>query len=111
MAAASGSRSTREEHIMSRRYPEDTSIEARAARRVRRKMGFYMHAFIFVVVNLALFAANSVTGEPRWAHFPLLGWGLGLAIHGLVTFLSLQGDGLRRSMLAREIEQLRRSEN
>jgi len=96
---------------MSRRYPEDTSIEARAARRVRRKMGFYMHAFIFVVVNLALFAANSVTGEPRWAHFPLLGWGLGLAIHGLVTFLSLQGDGLRRSMLAREIEQLRRSEN
>jgi hypothetical protein len=33
-----------------------------------------------------------------------------LAIHGLVTFLSLQGDGLRRGMLAREIEQLRRNE-
>jgi len=96
---------------MSHRYPEDTSIEARAARRVRRKMGVYMHAFIFVVVNVALFAVNSATGDPRWAHFPLLGWGLGLAIHGLVTFLSLQGEGLRRSMLAREIETLRRSGN
>lgn len=95
---------------MSRRHPEDQSIEARAASRVRRKLGFYTHAFIFVVVNVALFAVNSMTGEPRWAHFPMFGWGLGLAIHGLVTLLSLQGEGVRRTMLTREIEQLRRSE-
>ena len=95
---------------MSRRRPEDQSLEARAARRVGRKMGFLTHAFIFIVVNVALYAVNSVTGAPHWAHVPLFGWGLGLAIHGLVTLLALQGDGLRRSMLAREIEQLRRHE-
>jgi steroid 5-alpha reductase family enzyme len=96
---------------MSRHHPElDDSIESRAARRVRRKMGFLIHAFVFVVVNAGLFAINALTGEPRWAHFPLMGWGLGLAIHGIVTLLSLQGDGLRRGMLAREIEQLRQQE-
>ena len=95
---------------MSRHEVEDDSIEARAERRVRRKMGFYIHAFVFVAVNLGLYAINAVTGEPRWSHFPLWGWGLGLAIHGLVTVIALQGDGVRRGMLAREIEHLRRSE-
>ena len=87
-----------------------TSLEARARRRVGRKVGFYLHALVFVLVNLGLFAINAATGDPHWAHFPLMGWGLGLAIHGLVTFIGLQGEGLRRGMLQREIERLRRSE-
>lgn len=91
--------------------PESTtSLEARARRRVGRKVGFYLHALVFVLVNLGLFAINALTGEPHWARFPLMGWSLGLAIHGLVTFIGLQGEGLRRSMLQREIEQLRRRE-
>jgi hypothetical protein len=95
---------------MSRHRIVDDSIEARAERRVHRKMAFLLHAFIFVVVNGGLYLLNSITGEPRWSHFPLFGWGLGLAIHGVVTLLSLQGEGLRRGMVAREIETLRRSE-
>lgn len=94
---------------MSRTYHADDSIEARAASRVRRKMGFFIHATVFVAVNLGMFAINAITGEPRWAHFPVFGWGLGLAIHGLLTLMALQGDGMRRNMLAREIETLRRS--
>ena len=90
---------------------ESTSLEARARRRVGRKMGFYIHATVFVLVNLGLFAINAVSGDPHWARFPLMGWGLGLAIHGLVTFVGLQGEGVRRSMLQREIEHLRRSGN
>jgi hypothetical protein len=38
---------------------------------------------------------------------PLLGWGLGLAIHGAVTFLSLQGDGMRDRMVEAELKRLR----
>jgi 2TM domain len=85
-------------------------LEARARRRVGRKLGFYIHALVYLLVNLGLYAIQAATGEPRWSHFPLMGWGLGLAIHGLVTFIALQGDGLRRGMLAREIDQLRRNE-
>ena len=88
----------------------DSSPEARAHRRVRRKMGFFIHALVFVLVNAGLYAMNSATGEPRWSHFPLFGWGLGLAIHGVVTFLALQGEGVCRGMLAREIDHLRQSE-
>ncbi len=95
---------------MSHHHPADDSLEARALSRVRRKMGFLIHAFVFVAVNLGLYAINAITGEPRWAHFPLFGWGVGLATHGLVTLISLSGEGLRRGMLAREIESLRRTE-
>ena len=94
---------------MSRHRLQDNSLEARAERRVRRKMGFLIHAFVFVAVNAGLYAINAMTGEPRWAHFPLFGWGLGLAIHGLVTWIALQGEGVRRGMLAREIDSLRQS--
>jgi hypothetical protein len=86
------------------------SLEARARRRVRRKIGFFIHLLVFVLVNGALYLVNQSTGEPRWHHWPLMGWGLGLAIHGLVTFLSLGTDGLRQRMLQSEIESLRRAE-
>ena len=88
---------------------DEPSLEARARRRVGRKTGFYIHALVFVLVNLGLVAIHAVSGQPRWAHFPLWGWGLGLAIHGIVTLIGLQGEGLRRSMVQRKIELLRRS--
>ena len=90
--------------------PERDSLEARARRRVNRKIGFYLHALVFVLVNLGLYAINSATGGAHWARFPLWGWGLGLAIHGLVTLVALQGDGVHKGMMEREIERLRRKE-
>ena len=87
----------------------DDALEARARRRVGIKMGFYIHALVYVLVNLGLFALNGALGGARWSHFPLLGWGLGLAIHGIVTFGSLRGDGVRTRMVASEVEHLRRS--
>jgi 2TM domain len=87
--------------------PDD--IETRARRRVGIKLGFYTHALVFVLVNLGMFAFNSVLGGYRWSVWPLWGWGLGLAIHGVVTLLSLQGEGMRERMLAQEIERLRRT--
>lgn len=87
----------------------DPALESRARRRVAMRMGFYTHALVFVLVNLGLFAMNAMTGGYRWSTWPLFGWGLGLAIHGLVVFLSLQGEGWRQRMLAQEIEHLKRN--
>ena len=86
------------------------SLEARARRRVGRKMGFFLHAFVYLLVNLGLYVLNQLTGDPRWHHWPLMGWTLGLAIHGVVTFMSLYTDGFRRRMLDNEIQALQRSE-
>jgi hypothetical protein len=88
---------------------EPRDFEALARRRVRLKTGFYVHALVFVLVNLGLLALNGALGGHRWSVWPAWGWGLGLAIHGLVTFLSLQGEGWRERMLAREIEHLKRT--
>ena len=57
----------------------------------------------------SLFLLNELgMGHGRWHAFPLWGWGLGLAIHGIVTLAALQGQGLRQRMLEKEIELLRR---
>ncbi len=79
----------------------------RAKRRVDAKMGFYVHALVFVLVNAGLYALNLWQGGTRWHGWPLAGWGLGLAIHGIVTYLSLSGDGLRERMLADEVQRLK----
>lgn len=89
--------------------PEDRDLYARARRRVAMRTGLYTHALVFVLVNLGLLALNGLTGGYRWSVWPALGWGVGLAIHAIVTLLNLQGEGWRQRMLAREIEHLKRS--
>lgn len=94
------------------------SLEKRARRRVALKTGWLMHAAVFVLVNAGLallWWLRNVGGEidPGWghhhrSHFPLWGWGLGLAIHGAVVLIKLQGQGVTERLVAREIEALKR---
>lgn len=83
----------------------DDPLERRARRRVRAKFAFGIHALVFVLVNLGLYAFGELTGHPRRPFF--WGWALALAIHGVVVFVRLQSEGLRERMLRKEIEQLR----
>jgi hypothetical protein len=86
----------------------DSELRQLAKRRVNQKMGFYIHLAVYVLVNLGLAAINLVGGGQRWHLWPLAGWGLGLAIHGIVTFASLRGEGVRERMLDDELERLKR---
>jgi len=88
----------------------EQDLQRRARRRVKQKLGFYIHATVFVLVNLGLAAINLASGGKAWQLWPLAGWGLGLAIHGFVTFASLNGDGLRERMLQGELERLRQQQ-
>jgi hypothetical protein len=85
----------------------DDDITRRAKKRVDQKMGFYVHLLVYVLVNSGLFFLAQFRGDGHWNLFPLAGWGLGLAIHGIVTFLSLNGEGVRERMLADEVERLK----
>jgi len=87
----------------------EDDILRRAKRRVALKTGFAIHALVYVLVNAGLLAVNLSNGGQRWFLFPLLGWGLGLAIHGIVTFIALRGQGLRDRMLADEVERVRKA--
>ena len=85
----------------------DRELQQRAHRRVKLKTGFLVHLSVYVLVNLGLAAINLATGRPSWHLWPLAGWGLGLAIHGLVTFAALHGEGLQQRMLEQELQRLR----
>jgi len=86
----------------------DAELRQLAQRRVNQKMGFTIHATVYVLVNLGLAAINVAIGGKAWHLWPLAGWGLGLAIHGFVTFASLNGEGLRERLLEQELQRLKR---
>lgn len=87
--------------------PEE--IERLAHRRAAAKLGWYMHAAIYVLVNLFLFAISEYGfGTRRWTMFPVVGWGLGLALHGISVFVLGPASGLRERMIRREREKLQR---
>ncbi|MBC5782140.1 2TM domain-containing protein [Ramlibacter sp. USB13] len=89
--------------------PEE--IEHLARRRAGAKMGWYIHACVYVFVNLGLFAMSSHGfGTRPWSVFPVLGWGLGLAFHGISVFLLGRGSAFRERMVARERERLQREQ-
>lgn len=79
-------------------------LERLARRRAGAKLGWYIHAGVYIAVNLLL-AVLSATSGRHWAVFPALGWGLGLAIHGIVVFL-VAGGGVFENMVERERRQL-----
>ena len=86
-------------------------IEQLARKRAGAKLGWYVHAAAFVVVNLALFAMSRYAfGTRPWSVFPLLGWGLGLVLHGVSVFVLGTGSGLRERMVQREREALQRAQ-
>jgi hypothetical protein len=87
----------------------DEELLRRAKRRVDMKMGFYVHLLVFVLVNAGLFAINALQGGHRWHTWPLMGWGLALTVHGIVTFIGLRGEGLRDRMMAEEVQRLKKS--
>ena len=84
-------------------------IDRLARRRAGAKLGWYAHAAVYLIVNLFLFALSEFAmGQRRWSIYPMLGWGLGLVLHGVAVFLLGSGSGLRERMIEKERERLRR---
>lgn len=81
-------------------------LDRLARRRAAARMGWYLHAVVFLAVN-ALLATLSLSSGRHWAIYPAMGWGLGLLIHGLVIWLVLGGGGLQQRLVAQERERLR----
>jgi hypothetical protein len=95
---------------MTRLHPDQ--IERLAHKRAGAKLGWYFHAALYVVVNLFIFAVSRYGfGTRPWSVFPLLGWGLGLALHGISVFLVGAGGGLRERLVQKERERLHRQQD
>ncbi|GAC1604899.1 MAG: hypothetical protein NVS3B2_10880 [Ramlibacter sp.] len=84
-------------------------LDRLARKRAGAKLGWYTHAAVYIVVNLTIFAMSQhAFGTRRWSVFPLLGWGLGLALHGVSVFVLGSGSGLRDRLERKEREKLLR---
>lgn len=85
----------------------DNEAYEKARKRVEEKLGFYIHAAVFVGVN-AVLAAVDLTGSPEklWFHWVLIGWGLGLALHGVRVFLMPQDTSLKDRMIEKELAKM-----
>jgi hypothetical protein len=83
-------------------------IEHLAHRRAGAKLGWYVHAVVYIAVNLFIVAISRYGfGDRPWSAVPLLGWGLGLALHGIAVFVLGAGAGLRERLVAHERDRLR----
>lgn len=96
--------------MTSRLSPDE--IDALARRRAGAKLAWYLHALVYVLVNVFMFAISEQGfGTRRWSVYPVLGWGLGVALHGASVFLIGRGSGLRERMVQRERERLQREQD
>lgn len=85
---------------------EEARLDHLARRRAKAKLGWYLHAAVYVVVNLGLVGLSVASGR-HWAIFPLLGWGLGLFFHGMAVWVFAPGNPLMSRMVAHERARLR----
>ena len=69
-----------------------------ARKRVKEMRGFYFAAIAYAIVIPSLWILNLSMGGRIWAHWPMIGWGIGLTVQGLSVFAG-------RSFFGREWEQ------
>lgn len=83
----------------------------KARKKVEAKIGFYIHLAVFVGVNLLLIVINLISSpEHLWFKWPLMGWGIGLFFHGVGVFASFKGDPIKKRMIEKEMETMRKRE-
>lgn len=58
-----------------------------AKKKVEKIKGFYGNLVSYILVNIILLIINLVTSpEYLWFFWPMLGWGIGVIVHGMAVF-------------------------
>jgi len=66
----------------------------KAKERVEAIKGFYTHLIVYIVVNLMLYSINMIASpDSLWFFWPLMGWGIAVALHALSVFGPSLGFG------------------
>ena len=59
----------------------------KAKKRVKEIRGFYTHLGVYMLINAMLLLINITTSpDVLWFYWPLLGWGIAVALHALRVF-------------------------
>ena len=75
-----------------------------AKKRVEAKMGFYTHLAVYFAVILFLAVINFVTSSGTiWFHWPMLGWGVAVALHAVAVFVFPGRFAVTEKMIEKEM--------
>ena len=84
----------------------DEELRQEAVERIKERRGFYVHLGAYFIVNAALFALCAIIGGGYyWPMWTLLGWGIGVAFHGLAVLI--EGQQLTDERVQREMAKMR----
>ena len=76
-----------------------------AKKKVEARMGFYTHLAVYLMVISLLTILNlTVAGDYFWAMWPMIGWGSGVIVHGLFTFVFDSQSSLQERLIEKEIQ-------
>ena len=78
---------TKQVTIMEPVYTKDETQYYKAQKKVEEIKGFYANLFSYVIIITVLAILNlSTSPEHWWFLYPAMGWGLGVAAHGMSVF-------------------------
>lgn len=91
-------------------FESDGDLRDLAIRQLQKRREFRTHLIVYVLVNSLLWLIWGIlfaTGGPwfPWPVFPLVGWGIGLALHARETYRDRFSD----EEIRREVDRLSRS--
>ncbi|HJT38305.1 MAG TPA: 2TM domain-containing protein [Actinomycetota bacterium] len=76
---------------------------AQALASLKKKVEFRSHLIAFVLINSVIVVIWAVTGAHFfWPIFPILGWGVGLVLHGVDVY----SRGPTEAQIRREMDRL-----
>ena len=81
----------------------------RAAVRAAMQHAFYRHVMIYIIVNVMLVAVNLLKDPNHlWFQWGMLGWGIGLLVHGLNVYSYRWLGSHREQMIQNELDRQKR---
>lgn len=59
----------------------------KAKKRVEEIKGFYGNLTAYIIINIGFLVINLLTSPNQlWFYWPMIGWGIGVVIHGMKVF-------------------------
>jgi len=77
----------------------------KAKKSVEARMGFYIHLTVYLLVNIFLTILNlTISRDYFWVIWPMIGWGSGLIIHGVRTFVFTAESSVKERLIEKEMQ-------
>lgn len=80
------------------------SLYKTAKKRAGEKRRFFSHFLSWAVMSIFFIMLNIITSDYFWAIFPIMAWGIGVAMHGIKVYTHDWED----SETEREVRRLKR---